>query len=93
MGRAEIINVAKIVQLTNPDTVAAILDEFISQAIKQDEYYKGYENESKVFILMRVVFVIPEVAPADNSSSYKDWSNWAEPDVNGISTKTKNWRT
>jgi hypothetical protein len=74
------IEVAKIVQSTHPDTVESALNEFIKQAIQEE--YQGYESESKPFILMRVVFKIPEIASAEKRFSYKGWMNWPEPDEN-----------
>jgi hypothetical protein len=77
---AKFREVAKIVQSTPSDTVEAALDEFIKQAIQEE--YQGYESESKPFILMRVVFKIPELASAEKRFSYKGWTNWPEPDEN-----------
>lgn len=74
------VEIAKLVQSTDPDVVAAALDEFTQQAIR--EGYQGYESESKPFILMRVVFEIPETGSAEKRFSFKGWSNWPEPDAN-----------
>ena len=32
---------------------------------------------------MRIVFAIPEAAPAEERFSFKGWSNWPEPDERG----------
>jgi hypothetical protein len=77
---ARFIEVAKIVQSVSPDTVGAALGEFIKQVIQKE--YQGYESESKPFILMRVVFKLPEIASAEKRFSYKGWTNWPEPDEN-----------
>lgn len=77
------IMVAKIVQLADFNTVEAALNEFILQAVKSDENYQGFESESKAFLLMRVLFDIPEVFSSTKSFSYKGWTNWPAPDENG----------
>ena len=74
------IEVARIIQSTDTDTVEDALVEFIQRALQ--EAYEGYESESKPFILMRVVFEIPETANEDKRFSFKGWSNWPEPDAN-----------
>ena len=74
------IEVARLIQTTDPDIVEAALNEFIKQAVKEE--YKGYESESKPFILMRVVFEIPEKANAQKRFSFKGWANWPNPDSN-----------
>jgi hypothetical protein len=74
---------ARLVQRSDPATVAAALDEFATEAGRLDEHYPGYEHESKPFLLMRVVFAIPETAPAHERFSYKGWSNWPDPDERG----------
>src|SRR5215510_9454509 len=74
------VEAAKIVQSNNPDVVEAALDEFIREALQEE--FQGYENESKPFILMRVIFEIPETAHAEKRFSYKGWTNWPEPDTN-----------
>jgi hypothetical protein len=76
---AQYIDVARIVQSTDPDTVEAALNGFIQEALQ--EQFQEYESESKPFILMRVVFEIPEVASAEKRFSYKGWTNWPDPDA------------
>jgi hypothetical protein len=76
---AQYIDVARIVQSTDPDTVEAALNGFIQEVLQ--EQVQGYESESKPFILMRVVFEIPEVASAEKRFSYKGWTNWPDPDA------------
>ncbi len=78
------IKVAKVVQQTNSKNVENSINEFMSQAIKLDENYTGFENESKVFLLLRIVFDLPESFLAKNYYSYKAWSNWPETDANGF---------
>jgi len=74
------IELARSVQSADPDTVAAALDEFVRQASQEPDL--EYEGESKAFILMRVVFELPERASVDERRSFKGWTNWPEADAN-----------
>jgi hypothetical protein len=74
------IELARLVQSAGPDMVAAALDEFIQQTVQEE--YQGYEGESKPFILMRVLFELPEAASVDDRRSFKGWSNWPDADAN-----------
>jgi len=74
---------ARLVQQADPETVTAALDEFTAEAAELDEHYPGYEHESKPFLLMRVVFALPETVPVQRRFAYKGWSNWPEPDQRG----------
>lgn len=75
------LKVAKIVQETDPQIVETALDQFMREAIK--EPFTGYESESKPFLLMRVVFDLPEVAPQQSRLPFKGWTNWPHPDERG----------
>jgi hypothetical protein len=68
------VRVALVVQKTNPQTVGQALDSFIALARKQP-FNGDSEFESRVFILMRVVFDLPENAPASQRFSFKGWIN------------------
>jgi len=74
------IELAQLVQATDPDTVEAALDEFVRQVSQQP--FTEYEGDSKPFILMRVVFELPERASADERRSFKGWVNWPDADAN-----------
>jgi hypothetical protein len=74
------IELARLVQATDPDTVEAALDEFVRQVSQQP--FTEYEGDSKPFILMRVVFELPERASADERRSFKGWVNWPDADAN-----------
>jgi len=74
------IEVARLVQSADPDTVAAALDEFVREASAAEQ--TEYEGDSKPFILMRVVFELPERASANERRSFKGWSNWPDADAN-----------
>lgn len=77
------VRAARLVQQADPETVGAALDEFAAEARQLDARYPGYELESKPFLLMRVVFALPETVPAEQRFSYKGWSNWPDPDERG----------
>jgi hypothetical protein len=47
------------------------------------EFSGDYEDESKVFILMRVVFDLPVSALESECLSFKGWTNWPLPDAAG----------
>lgn len=79
----EYIRTAKLFQQSDPETVAAALDRFAAESRCLDENYPGYEHESKPFLLMRVMFALPQQVPAAQRFSYKGWSNWPEPDGRG----------
>lgn len=75
------VDVAKIVQETDPRTVEAALDQFVRAATQ--EPFTGSEGESKPFLLMRVVFDLPEAAPERLRRSFKGWTNWPRADAQG----------
>jgi len=74
------VDVAQLIQSTDPDTVAAALDEFVRQGLQEE--FRGYEEESKPFLLMRVIFELPERANVNERQSFKGWSNWPAADEN-----------
>jgi hypothetical protein len=75
------IRVARQVQNADPKTVESALEAFMQSAF--NEQFKGYESESKPFLLMRVVFQLPEAAPEKERRSFKGWENWPPADANG----------
>jgi hypothetical protein len=77
------IRAARLFQQADPETVNAALDAFAAESRQLDARYPGYELESKPFLLMRVVFALPETVPAEQRFSYKGWSNWPDPDERG----------
>lgn len=79
------IRLARKFQKLPSPTAELVLDQFIQSAVKsQNEAFEGYENESKAFILIRIMFDLPENVPYDKRISFKGWSNWPEPDQNGM---------
>lgn len=78
------LRAARLVRRTEPETVVAALDAFAAECRRRDaERFPGYEDESKPFLLMRIVFAIPDAAPAEKRFSFKGWSNWPDPDERG----------
>jgi hypothetical protein len=75
------VRVARMVQGSAPGAVKSALADFMNKAVNEE--YKGYESESKLFLLMRIVFDLPERAPAKARFSFKGWENWPEPDEKG----------
>ena len=78
---ANYIKVAKIIQSIPIDTTTIAIQKFMKEANLLDESYEGYEHGSKVFILLRVVFNLPETIPAENSFAFIGWNNWPDPDA------------
>jgi hypothetical protein len=77
------IRTARLVQQADPDTVSAALDQFAAELRQSNAPYPGYELESVPFLLMRVVFLLPETVPVAQRFAYKGWSNWPDPDDRG----------
>lgn len=75
------MKIAKIVQEAEPQVVESALDQFVKEAVL--EPFTGYESESKPFLLMRVVFNLPEVAPQELRMIFKGWTNWPKADAQG----------
>lgn len=73
------VQVARIVQRTDPQVVEEALASFVKAAGR--EPFTGYDSESKPFLLMRVVFDLPETAPAMARVPYKGWINWPPADT------------
>jgi hypothetical protein len=71
-GWDDLIALARIVQRTNPERVAAALDLFGKMPF-HEQVKPDYQEESKPFLLMRVVFDLPESAPRSEYFSFKGW--------------------
>lgn len=68
------VRIAKLVQNTDSELVKKSMDAFISKITIDDP---RDEYESKLFLLMRVVFKLPEAAPKEDLRSFKGWNNWS----------------
>jgi hypothetical protein len=75
--------VAEVLQKTPADAVVSALTAFARWCLDNPSDDDGYENESRVFLVMRITFEIPENAPASQRFAYKGWVNWQEPDESG----------
>ena len=74
------VAVAGTVRGADPEDVAGALAEFLDRR-------KGLgsdDDETRLFLLMRVVFDLPETAPAEERRSFKGWTNWPPPDPDGM---------
>jgi len=75
------IEVAKRIKHTEEELTGNAIEAFIEQS-SQDAGNTDFE-ESKPFLLLRVLFELPESAPASEGFSYKGWTNWPSPDQAG----------
>jgi hypothetical protein len=73
--------VARAVQQTDPRVVEGALQSFMES--EGDSPVTDYTDESKLFLLMRVLFDLPESAPVEERHQRKGWINWPLPDANG----------
>ncbi|GAB1857167.1 hypothetical protein MHTCC0001_20030 [Flavobacteriaceae bacterium MHTCC 0001] len=80
--------VARVIQKTDTEIVKRALSYFMGNFSEFDSE-GGVEPESKLFILMRIVFDIPQNVLADNYRSYKGWINW--PEVKGGDLLNLGW--
>jgi hypothetical protein len=67
------------VQDADPADVDRALEAFLARA----SGFEGAEDETRLFLLMRVVFDLPEQAPEEERRSYKGWVNWPPPGADG----------
>jgi hypothetical protein len=80
-GWAAYVEAARRFRQTDPEVAAAALDRFVEQAAGEE--FTGSESESKPFLLMRVLFELPEQAPESERVSFKGWTNWPRADERG----------
>lgn len=71
--------VAAAVQGAEPDDVERALADFLDRR----KGFEGAADETRLFLLMRVVFDLPETAPAEQRRSFKGWVNWPPPAPDG----------
>ena len=76
---AQYQRVAALFTKASPDVVKTALSQFVLEAMAADDH--GDEDESKPFILMRVLFDLPDRADAAELKSFKGWTNWPGPDA------------
>ncbi len=71
--------VSRIAQQGQPEIVERALDRLVAAA--QSDPPTSDETESKPFLLLRILFAMPERVPADERRSFKGWTNWPKPDA------------
>jgi hypothetical protein len=74
--------VALTVQSAKPEVIEQALEKWAAE-IKDEPFNGDFEAESGVFILMRVVFELPEEADPEKAFSFKGWTNSDERLKNG----------
>lgn len=72
-------NAARLLQSSKPEEVEIALARFLDEA----DGFTGVENETRLFLLMRIVFHLPDHAPADQRCIFKGWINWPAIDAEG----------
>jgi|SRR5580658_431271 hypothetical protein len=73
------MDAAKLVQNSEHDEVEIALGRFLDEA----DGFTGVDNETRLFLLVRVVFVLPDGAPVDQRRVFKGWANWPAADAGG----------
>ena len=74
------IESAELLQHAEPADVKRALCLFLQEG----EGIVGVENETRLFLLMRVVYDLPSSASVDIRRVFKGWVNWPAPDENGM---------
>jgi hypothetical protein len=69
------IEAARLVGKTDPTD----LDATLARALDRGDA----DDETRLFLLSRVVFDLPSRAPADQRRTWKGWLNWPEVDADG----------
>jgi len=74
------LDVARMLQQTPPDMVDRVLEKAAGGADPQ----ASEEAQTKLFLLLRIVFDLPARGPADERRSFKGWTNWPQSDAAGF---------
>lgn len=77
--RDRYVAVAAAVQRHEPAAVERAIGDFLSRRSGPG----NSEDETRIFLLLRVVFELPEHVPADERASFKGWVNWPAPAPDG----------
>ena len=67
------------VQRAEPREVEEAFDEFL----RERSGLEAARDETRLFLLQRVVFDLPETAPEGERRPFKGWVNWPPPDADG----------
>ncbi len=73
------IEAARELQQTDPADAESAIGHFVTRR----SGLEAAEDETRIFLLLRVVFDLPERAPADERRAYAGWVNWPAPDDEG----------
>lgn len=73
--------VAALIQHTPDAIVERSIKDFIKIVVQRD--FQGNDEESKLFVLLRILFDIPEKGPIVERRSFKGWTNWPKADLQG----------
>ncbi len=76
------ISVARLIQGTDAAIVEKVLDAYMAQ-VRNAPANGDFEPDSRPFILMRVVFDLPEKAEPREAFSFKGWTNSKERERDG----------
>src|SRR5262245_40505282 len=76
------LHVAGRVQATSAPITEGALDRYVRDSTQVPG--SAGLNESKVFLMLRVVFDLPARAPVSERRSFKGWLNWPEADSEGM---------
>lgn len=68
-------------QKASKDEVLRTLGRFMK--FSKNANQENYEEDSKPFILMRVIFDLPQEIAVEERKSFKGWINWPLEDSNG----------
>lgn len=72
---------AVMVQRSKNEMIEQSISDFLSMVVPRE--FKGLDDESKLFILFRLVFDLPENAPVSERRSFKGWTNWPKANSDG----------
>jgi hypothetical protein len=75
------ITVARQLQNESLDGAKAVITEY--EALAEERGDSMINVESRLFLLLRVVFDLPEQAPESNRRLFIGWTNWPEVDRSG----------
>lgn len=72
---------ARAVQRSEDAEVEDALARFLD---RDGEGMEGALDETRLFLLSRVVFDLPTSVPVSERRTWKGWINWPEPDADGL---------
>ena len=76
-----LLGAATTIQQTSPVYVAEGI--LVYQRKVADSAEPSINTDTRIFLLLRTAFDVPESVPADERPMFIGWLNWPEPDSNG----------